>query len=150
MNAMLPAIIEPEMGFPSRSRDGVHIIEGEFSEAPSRGALISQADSDRHLIELWLGKHASRHTRQNYARHARRFLAFVRKPPAHPVACGPIRMLTFVNCLLSDLRKDPHVRGSRSSSGARRNRGPAPAPGHARRPRRESPRLCSATRALSH
>jgi hypothetical protein len=35
MNAMLPAVIEPE------------IIEGEFGEA-----LISQADSDRHLIEL--------------------------------------------------------------------------------------------------
>src|ERR671928_1444708 len=70
MNAMLPAVIEPE------------IIEGEFSETPSRGALISQADSDRHLIELWLGKHASRHTRQNYARHARRFLAFVGKPLA--------------------------------------------------------------------
>ena len=58
MNAMLPAMIEPE------------IIEGKFSEAPSRSALISQANSDRHLIELWLGKHASRHTRQNYARHA--------------------------------------------------------------------------------
>src|SRR5919199_2020914 len=82
MNAMLPAVIEPEMGFPSRLRDGVHIIEGEFSEAPSRGALISQADTDQHLIELWLGKHASRHTRQNYARHTKRFLAFVRKPLA--------------------------------------------------------------------
>ena len=80
MNAMLPAV----MGIPSGLPDGAHpepeIIEGEFSEAPSRGALISQADSDRHLIELWLGKHASRHTRQNYARHARRFLAFVDKP----------------------------------------------------------------------
>ena len=82
MNAMLPAV----MGIPSGLPDGAHpepeIIEGEFSEAPSRGALISQTDSDRHLIELWLGKHASRHTRQNYARHARRFLAFVAKPLA--------------------------------------------------------------------
>ena len=82
MNAMLPAV----MGIPSGLPDGAHpepeIIEGEFSEAPSRGALISQADSDRHLIELWLGKHASRHTRQNYARHARRFLVFVAKPLA--------------------------------------------------------------------
>ena len=70
MNARLPAV----MGIPSGLPDGAHpepeIIEGEFSEAPSRDALISQADSDRHLIELWLGKHASRHTRQNYARHA--------------------------------------------------------------------------------
>jgi hypothetical protein len=70
MNAMLPAV----MGIPSGKPDGAHpepeIIEGKFSEAPSRSALISQANSDRHLIELWLGKHASRHTRQNYARHA--------------------------------------------------------------------------------
>src|ERR687885_952407 len=82
MNAMLPAV----MGIPSGLPDGAHpepeIIEGEFSEAPARGALISQADSDRHLIELWLGKHASRHTRQNYARHARRFRPWVRKPLA--------------------------------------------------------------------
>src|ERR687886_370951 len=82
MNAMLPAV----MGIPSGKPDGAHpepeIIEGKFSEAPSRGVLISQADSDRQQIELWLGKHASRHTRQNYARHARRFLAFVGKPLA--------------------------------------------------------------------
>ena len=70
MTTTLPAVIVPE------------IIEGEFVEAPSRGALISQADSDRHMIELWLGKHASRHTRRNYARHIARFLAFVRKPLA--------------------------------------------------------------------
>ena len=52
MNAMLPAV----MGIPSGLPDGAHpepeIIEGEFSEAPARGAFISQADSDRHLIEL--------------------------------------------------------------------------------------------------
>ncbi len=69
MKATLPVVIEPE------------IIEGEFSE-PRSHALISQADSDRHLIELWLNKHASRHTHQNYARHVRRFLGFVRKPLA--------------------------------------------------------------------
>ena len=69
MTTTLPAVIVPE------------IIEGEFSE-PRSHALISQADSDRHMIELWLGKHASRHTRRNYARHVARFLAFVRKPLA--------------------------------------------------------------------
>src|ERR671939_989326 len=69
MNARLPAVIEPE------------ISEGEFGEPGSR-LPVRQADTDRHLIELWLGKHASRHTRQNYARHAKRFLAFVSKPLA--------------------------------------------------------------------
>ena len=70
MTTTLPAIVEPE------------IIEGEFREPGPRGALVSQADTDRHLIELWLARHASRHTRRNYARQAARFLAFVRKPLA--------------------------------------------------------------------
>jgi integrase/recombinase XerD len=69
MNARLPAVIEPE------------IIEGEFSE-PAPHVPVRQADTDRHLIELWLGKHASRHTRRNYARQAHRFLVFVQKPLA--------------------------------------------------------------------
>src|ERR671938_153138 len=81
MNAMLPAV----MGIPSGLPDGAHpepeIIEGEFSEA---GVClpVRQADTDRHLIELWLGNQASRHTRRNYARQAHRFLVFVRKPLA--------------------------------------------------------------------
>ena len=69
MSTALPAVIEAD------------IIDAEFSE-PRSHALISQADSDRHMIELWLGKHASRHTRRNYIRHVERFLAFVRKPLA--------------------------------------------------------------------
>ena len=74
MTEGLPAVIEAE------------IIEGEIVEvepgASSSRALVAQADTDRQLIELWLGKHASRHTRRNYIRHVERFLAFVRKPLA--------------------------------------------------------------------
>jgi hypothetical protein len=68
-----------------------------------------------------------------------------RKPPTHPVASGPIGMLTFVKFPLSNLRKDPHVWESRLPSGTRRNGGSAPAPGHALELHREGPRLCSAT-----
>src|SRR3712207_1148691 len=57
------------------------IIEAEIIE-PGVPALASQADSDRHLVDLWLGRHASRHTRRNYARQAARFLAHVGKPLA--------------------------------------------------------------------
>ncbi len=64
MSTTLPAVIEPE------------IIE------PRVPALASQADSDRHLVQLWLGRHASHHTRRNYARQAARFLAHVGKPLA--------------------------------------------------------------------
>ena len=64
MKAALPAVIEPE------------IIE------PGVPALARQADTDAHLIELWLGRHASRGTRRTYARYAARFLTFVRMPLA--------------------------------------------------------------------
>ena len=92
----------------------------------------SAATNRRRDIGGWL---EPRHLRNRW----------VRKPPAHPVACGPIGMLTFVKFPLSDLRKDPHVRRSRLPSGTRRNGGSAPAPGHAPGPRREGSRLCSAT-----
>src|ERR671926_304791 len=69
MNAMLPAVIEPE------------IIEGEFSE-PAPHVPVRQADTDRHLIELWLGKNARPPTPPKYARQAHRFLVFIRKPLA--------------------------------------------------------------------
>ncbi len=49
--ATLPAVIEGE------------IIEPE--DARSR-ALVPQADTDRHLVDLWLGRHASRGTRCAY------------------------------------------------------------------------------------
>ncbi len=42
----------------------------------------SQADSDHHLIALWIGRHSSPHTRRNYQRQADRFLGFVRCPLA--------------------------------------------------------------------
>ncbi len=46
------------------------VIEAEII-GPRVPALASQADSDRHLVHLWLGRHASRHTRRNYARGLR-------------------------------------------------------------------------------
>ena len=70
MPETLPAAIEAD------------IVDAEFTEPGPRALIVTQADSDHHLIELWLGRHASRHTRRNYARQADRFLAFVRKPLA--------------------------------------------------------------------
>ena len=61
MNTTLPAVIEAE------------IIE------PGVPAPASQADSDQHLIELWIARHASRGTRRNYQRQAARFMAHVGK-----------------------------------------------------------------------
>ncbi len=68
MAAHLPAVVEPE------------IIEAEFHEVAR--AMPAQADSDREMVDLWLGRHESRHTRRNYKRQADRFLGFVRKPLA--------------------------------------------------------------------
>ncbi len=64
MNTTLPAVIEPE------------IIE------PRSRALAVPPDPDDQLVSVWLGRHASRHTRRAYARHADRFRAFVAKPLA--------------------------------------------------------------------
>ena len=49
-------------------------------EAPSDAALVAQADTDRQFVAMWIARHESRHTRRNYARQARRFLAFVDRP----------------------------------------------------------------------
>ena len=43
---------------------------------------VQQADTDQQFIETWIARHESRHTRGNYARQARRFLATVNKPLA--------------------------------------------------------------------
>ena len=48
-------------------------------EQPVAPAIL-QADADQQFVETWLARHESRHTRDNYARQARRFLAFVDKP----------------------------------------------------------------------
>ena len=64
MTETLPAVIEPE------------IIE------PRSRALAVPPDPDDQLVSVWLGRHASRHTRRAYARHAARFRAFVAKPLA--------------------------------------------------------------------
>lgn len=40
----------------------------------------AQADTDRQLVELWIGRHNSPHTRRNYRRQAGRFLGHVDRP----------------------------------------------------------------------
>ena len=54
-----------------------------MSKTPLRAgneeAPASQADSDEHLVRLWVGRHLSPHTRRNYARQARQLLAFLDK-----------------------------------------------------------------------
>ena len=44
--------------------------------------IIAQADSDHELLDIWVCRHASAHTRRNYARRAVRLLAFVKRPLA--------------------------------------------------------------------
>ena len=160
MNAMLPAV----MGIPSGLPDGAHpkpeIIEGEFSEA---GVClpVRQADTDRHLIELWLGKHASRHTRQNYARHARRFLAFVRKPLAevrlgdlqafsasleHQAPASRANAIAALKSLFTFAQEAGYLRCRPSPScGPRQSLRQAPPVGSPRSGRLTSPRVCHST-----
>ncbi len=66
MAANLPAVIEPA------------IVDAEFREVEP--SLPAQADSDRHMVALWVARHESRHTRRNYLRQAERFLAHVGRP----------------------------------------------------------------------
>jgi integrase/recombinase XerD len=60
----------------------VAIIDHDLSEvtAVSASRGVAQADSDAHLVALWVARHASPHTRRNYQRQADRFLAFVNRP----------------------------------------------------------------------
>jgi integrase/recombinase XerD len=50
--------------------------DGRSVTAPS----IAQADSDTHLVSMWVARHSSPNTRRNYQRRANRFLAFVSRP----------------------------------------------------------------------
>ena len=68
MTANLPALAEPT------------IVDAEFREVEA--GLPAQADSDRHMVELWVARHESPHTRRNYRRQAERFLAHVAQPMA--------------------------------------------------------------------
>ena len=65
MTTNLPATVEPA------------IVDAEFREIEH--PLVRQADSDRQLVELWIARHNSRHTRRNYRRQADRFLGHIRK-----------------------------------------------------------------------
>lgn len=47
---------------------------------PAETLPAAQADDDAQMVRLWLGRSASPHTRRNYEREARRFLAHVGKP----------------------------------------------------------------------
>jgi site-specific recombinase XerD len=60
----------------------VPIVYVEPIEEPAANPAIAQADSDAQLVALWIGSHASPHTRRNYQRQADRFLAFVGRPLA--------------------------------------------------------------------
>lgn len=51
----------------------------EQSAAPT----LRQADTDQQLIETWLGRHQSEHTRQNYRRQAARLIDHAGKPLGH-------------------------------------------------------------------
>ena len=42
--------------------------------------VVSQADTDAQLINIWANRHASPHTRRNYKRQAGRFLAYIQSP----------------------------------------------------------------------
>ncbi|RYC28902.1 integrase [Lichenibacterium minor] len=57
------------------------VVEVDASDKLSF-ASRQQADSDHHLVALWIGRHSSLHTRRNYQRQADRFLGFVRCPLA--------------------------------------------------------------------
>ena len=71
MNQTLPLVFEPT--------------------APARPLpAIRHAETDAGLIALWLGRHASPHTRRNYARQAQRFLRHV-GPPLGAVRLGDLQ-----------------------------------------------------------
>ena len=69
------------------STDLVPIVDAEFSELPleraARGAPlpdIPQADSDDHLVDMWVNRSTSEGTRRKYRAEAARLRAFVGKP----------------------------------------------------------------------
>ena len=54
----------------------------DLINTPTAPISPRQADTDAQLIQLWLQRHASRHTRRNYQHTAAVFLEFVSKPLA--------------------------------------------------------------------
>ena len=64
------------------SNTPVPVVYAEpFEEiAPAESPVVSQADSDAHLVAMWVARHSSPNTRRNYQRQARRFLDFVNRP----------------------------------------------------------------------
>jgi len=69
------------------STELVPIVDAAFEELPLERAVrgealpaVPQADSDEHLVEMWIAKHTSPHTRRNYRMQAGRFRRFIAKP----------------------------------------------------------------------
>jgi integrase/recombinase XerD len=65
----------------------IPIEDAEFEEVPTRSArsaahlpAIPQADSDAHLVDMWVKRSNSEHTRRKYRAEAARMLAHVGKP----------------------------------------------------------------------
>lgn len=69
------------------SNELVPIVDAEFAEVPlaraARGETLPdlpQADSDDHLVGMWVERSTSEHTRRKYRTEAARLRAFVGKP----------------------------------------------------------------------
>ncbi|MBE7204322.1 MAG: tyrosine-type recombinase/integrase [Parafilimonas terrae] len=65
----------------------VPFVDAEFEELPlvraaQEGGLpaVPQADSDDHLVDMWVGRTASKQTERKYRAEAARLMAFVGKP----------------------------------------------------------------------
>jgi hypothetical protein len=64
----------------------VPIVYVEPIEEPAASPAIAQADSDAQLVALWIGRHASPHTRRNYQRGRRAVMVQNQSPRSGP--CG--------------------------------------------------------------
>ena len=84
------------------------------SHEPRTGLAAFSAARRRIRVRLRLSRDEPAPRHRGAARAKAPAKPAGRKPPAHPVASGPIRMLTFGKFSLSNLRKDPHVRGCRA------------------------------------
>jgi integrase/recombinase XerD len=51
-------------------------------EATTSLPVVTQANTDGQMVDLWVRRHESPHTRRNYRRQAERFLGYARRPLA--------------------------------------------------------------------
>lgn len=99
------------------STDLVPVLDAQYVELPlelaARGASLPdlpQADSDDHLIDMWVTRSASEHTRRKYRAEAGRLRAFVGKP------LPLIRLGDLQGYLASLERKAPATRANATAS----------------------------------